>query len=43
MNKEIRNEYTDILKGIGILSIVLGHICLYLSFNDIYVYYWLSI
>lgn len=35
MNKEIRNEYADILKGIGILSIVLGHSCWFIFNNNV--------
>ena len=35
MNKEIRNEYADILKGIGILSIVLGHSCWFILNNNV--------
>ena len=35
MNKEIRNEYADILKGIGIASIVLGQSCAFIFSNNI--------
>ena len=35
MKKEIRNEYVDILKGIGISSIVLGHSCSFIFKNNI--------